>query len=306
MLDRAYSLLEVKSINDELREICGIATHPSPDRENDCVVAEGIQVAPEIPLLLRHKSDQPVGRARLGRPTKDGVPFTATMPKIVEPGAVRDLCESAWTLVKYGLTRGCSIGFRVLESELMPSGGIRFLKTEILELSLVEIPAHQSATILTVRDYDHAAPSTPATIQVKQPAPVDDAPMSHDRADRRIRAGQHVSRRAGDVSGGLIVGANTTDNELDALQVRLRESDDFATVSLVMDLLDMIEAYAKKTDARIAFLENAQPIYETPHPQVPALLIPAPPVPEKPTPQVIFEIVRDPDGRVSNVVATPI
>lgn len=189
MNSRAYSVLTIKSFDEELRVLRGLATHPSPDRENDCVVPEGIKVAAEIPLLLRHKSDQPVGRARLGRPTKDGTPFEATMAKIVEPGPLRDLCETAWQLVKYGLTRGCSIGFRVLESEPLPNGGRRFLKTEILELSLVEIPAHQNATITSVKDYDHAARgqsqptarSAPATQQSK-PAPVDAAPMTTERA----------------------------------------------------------------------------------------------------------------------------
>jgi HK97 family phage major capsid protein len=56
--------------------------------------------------------------------------------------------------------KGVSIGFRVLKDgyELIKeSGGMRFTKTEVMELSLVTIPANQQATIHTIKSYDVGA-----------------------------------------------------------------------------------------------------------------------------------------------------
>ena len=52
-----------------------------------------------------------------------------------------------------------SIGFRSLEEALnKDTGGFRFLKSEILELSLVAIPANAGATISSIKSLDLAAP----------------------------------------------------------------------------------------------------------------------------------------------------
>ncbi len=60
----------------------------------------------------------------------------------------------AWQSVKAKLVRGVSIGFRALEYAYMESGGIRFSQTEIMELSLVTVPANASATIQSIKAMD--------------------------------------------------------------------------------------------------------------------------------------------------------
>jgi phage head maturation protease len=52
------------------------------------------------------------------------------------------------------LVRGVSIGFRALEHAFLDGGGIRFVKTEVLELSLVSVPANGEATIQTIKSID--------------------------------------------------------------------------------------------------------------------------------------------------------
>lgn len=155
-MNRAYSLLEVKSFDSERREISGIATTPTPDRMGDIVEPLGASFAPEIPLLWQHDRQSPVGIARFGKPTKDGIPFTASLPKIDEAGRLKDLVDMAWQSVKAGLVRAVSIGFRSLEHSMMNDGGFRFTKSEIIELSLVTIPANAEATIQTVKSLDSA------------------------------------------------------------------------------------------------------------------------------------------------------
>jgi len=150
-IERAYSLLEVKALDDERRTISGMATTPETDRVGDIVDPMGATYASEIPLLWQHQHDKPVGMATFGKATKNGIPFTATLPLITEAGALKDLVDMAWQSVKAKLVRGVSIGFRALEYSFMDDGGIRFVKSEIYELSLVTIPANASATIQTIK-----------------------------------------------------------------------------------------------------------------------------------------------------------
>jgi HK97 family phage major capsid protein/HK97 family phage prohead protease len=167
-MDRAYSLLEVKNIQEDARVITGVATTPSPDRAGDIVEPLGVKFVNPMPLLHQHRSDQPVGFVTFGEPTKKGISFTARLPKIAEEGVLKNRVDTAWGEVKAGLVRGVSIGFRPIETERLDDGGLRFLKSEVMELSLVTIPANAEATIQTIKSFDQAAlgqekESVPAT-----------------------------------------------------------------------------------------------------------------------------------------------
>ncbi len=150
----AYAVLTVKAVNEDERVISGIATTPSTDREGDIIDSEGLTWKNPLPLLRMHKADQPVGTATFGKATKSGIPFTATLPKIDEPGDLQERVDMAWQEVKLGLVRGVSIGFRASEYSFMDGGGIHFIAGEVLELSLVTIPANAEATIQTIRSFD--------------------------------------------------------------------------------------------------------------------------------------------------------
>ena len=76
-MQRGYSLLHVKSISDERRQVFGMATTPSVDRVGDIVESRGAKFAKELPLLLFHDHTLPVGTVRLKTPTKDGIEFEA-------------------------------------------------------------------------------------------------------------------------------------------------------------------------------------------------------------------------------------
>lgn len=56
-------------------------------------------------------------------------------------------------MVKYSLITAVSIGFRSLRDkiELLDDGGMRFLESEVLELSLVPVPAQPDAVIQTFK-----------------------------------------------------------------------------------------------------------------------------------------------------------
>lgn len=163
-MDRAWATLEIKRLVDTAqREIAGIASTPEPDRLGDIVESEGLEFSNPLPLLWQHRHDSPVGWATLSKPTKAGVSFTAKLAKIDEPGALKDRVDEAWQHLKAGLVKGVSIGFRAIERDWMKDGGIRFIRSSVVELSLVTIPANESATISAIKSIDAATLALPGT-----------------------------------------------------------------------------------------------------------------------------------------------
>lgn len=153
-MNRAYSILTVKAVEDGERVIRGIATTPTPDRMGDIVEPLGVQFRNPMPLLWQHQHDKPVGHVKFDKPTKDGITFEARLADIKEPGPLKDRIDEAWQSVKAGLVAAVSIGFKALEYAFMDNDGIRFSKTEVLELSLVTIPANAEAVITTIKSID--------------------------------------------------------------------------------------------------------------------------------------------------------
>ena len=153
-IERGYSVLHVKAVNEDDRVLTGTATTVSPDRMGDVVEPMGVQFKNPLPLLWQHSSDKPVGTVEFDKPTKSGITFKARLPKIAEAGVLKDRVDEAWQSVKAGLVRGVSIGFRSLEHTYMKEGGVHFVKSEVMELSLVTIPANAEATIQTIKSFD--------------------------------------------------------------------------------------------------------------------------------------------------------
>lgn len=146
----AYSLLEVKAFDERSGVIEGIATTPSADRVRDVMNPFGmVQRTKDIKLHLYHDTEKPVGTVEFGKPTKDGIPFRATLPEVVEPGEVKERVDEARHSIKYNLISAVSIGFRAIpgEYELLPDGGVKYNKWEIIELSLTSVPANPEAVI---------------------------------------------------------------------------------------------------------------------------------------------------------------
>ena len=166
-MDRAYTLLDVKSVEPARRRISGLASTPEVDRQGDIFDPAGATFRNPVPLLLHHDDKHPIGIAHLAV-TAEGITFDATFPDVDEPGPLKARIDDAWQCLKAGVISGASIGFRILEGGVgyLKSGGRRLIKTEICELSLVTIPANQSATIRLVKSL--AAPRRPEQPVMKQ------------------------------------------------------------------------------------------------------------------------------------------
>jgi HK97 family phage prohead protease len=166
MLNRAYSLLAIKQVDEDARVITGMATTPTPDRLGDVVEPDGAQFKLPLPLLFHHDSRQPIGHVTKATVTKDGIEIVAKMVSIAEPGQLKDRLDEAWQSIKAGLVQGLSIGFKSLEHSYLEDGnGIRFIKWLWLELSAVTIPANAQTTIATVKSIDVAQRAAPGRMQ---------------------------------------------------------------------------------------------------------------------------------------------
>ncbi|AKR55713.1 phage capsid protein [Devosia sp. H5989] len=185
-MNRAFSLLTVKAVEDDRRIIRGVATTPETDRVGDIVEPLGVSFKNPMPFLWQHQHDAPIGTVKFDKPTKDGITFEAELPTIDEPGALRDRIEEAWQSIKAGLVRAVSIGFRAIEYAWMDDGGIRFIKTEVFELSAVTIPANAQALITgTSKSLDEAALSVLKSFDTNAPA----ASGRPERSDAKAPAG---------------------------------------------------------------------------------------------------------------------
>jgi HK97 family phage major capsid protein/HK97 family phage prohead protease len=163
-MTRAYSLINIKAFDEEAGTITGIATTPTPDRADDIVVPEGVKFQLPIPLLWQHNSGQPIGHVTEATVTKDGIQIVAQIAR-----GVTEEIDRAWKLIKAGLVRGLSIGFRGLETaQIEGSWGIKYLSWEWVELSAVTIPANAEASISTVKSISNDVIRPP----VGKPKPV--------------------------------------------------------------------------------------------------------------------------------------
>lgn len=153
-MNRAYSLITVKAVDEDKRILSGIATTPSTDHQGDIVEPKGAEFSLPIPFLWQHNASQPIGHVTKAKVSKDGIEVEIKLAKSDEPGTLKERLDEAWQSIRAGLVRGLSIGFKALEFSSMDDGGIRFIKWSWLELSAVTIPANGEATITAIKAAD--------------------------------------------------------------------------------------------------------------------------------------------------------
>lgn len=159
----AYSLLEVKSVNDDDWTFEGIATTPTPDRVDDVVEPKGAEFTLPVPFLWQHDKRQPIGQVIEASVTDSGiaVKFKLTKPDEVQSEKLKERLQEAYDSIKTGLVRGLSIGFRGLEvADIQGTWGYKFIKWDWYELSAVTIPANQEATITGIKTLCHPEQTT--------------------------------------------------------------------------------------------------------------------------------------------------
>jgi HK97 family phage major capsid protein len=167
-MDRAYAVLDVKSVDLDARIIEGYATTPTTDRNGDTVDPAGAQFTLPMPLLWQHDVTRPIGEVTKATVTSDGIHITAKFATVAEPGALRDRLDEAWQSVKARLVRGLSIGFKPIEAHPRLSGGSHIRRWMWAECSAVTIPMNIMATITSIKSAVGDIPAPPRRASMQQ------------------------------------------------------------------------------------------------------------------------------------------
>jgi HK97 family phage major capsid protein len=137
------------------RRITGIASTRTPDRQGDVIDPLGMRFVNPVPLLIQHDHEKAVGLATLAA-TEAGITFDATFHDVETPGPLKELIEQTYEKCRVGVFRFVSIAIARAKAVIEPlkEGGLHFKAGEILELSLVTIPANPEAGIVAIKHFD--------------------------------------------------------------------------------------------------------------------------------------------------------
>jgi HK97 family phage prohead protease len=143
---------ELSVESEEERSIKFIASDETVDRYGDIVSADGWRLAPfrKNPIFLwQHSYGAPIGTV-----PKIGVEGDKLIAQVKFAAAgVSKLADELWALVKEKVLRAVSVGFMVESEKDLEYirdkddsiTGVRYLRQELLELSLVSVPANPNA-----------------------------------------------------------------------------------------------------------------------------------------------------------------
>lgn len=146
--------LEIRGADDNSRVITGVASTAEIDRMGDICDPDGATWKTPIPLLDGHDYSKVIGSVTTLKRTPEGVSFAARVAKVDAPATLRDRLDEVWTMIRERLLRTVSIGFMPTQWRAREGGdgGMVFTKFEILELSVVAVPANSGAVIETVAE----------------------------------------------------------------------------------------------------------------------------------------------------------
>ncbi|MBV6222263.1 hypothetical protein KUU55_00640 [Pseudomonas aeruginosa] len=121
---KAYAVVTLKDLQQDERTFKGIASTPETDRHGDIVVSAGARFKNPVPLLWMHEADKAIGTVEFGKPTVDGIPFTARIPKVDEPGRaqalIKQITEAAREAAKGGVKEAYGVaGVGILAAHLI-------------------------------------------------------------------------------------------------------------------------------------------------------------------------------------------
>lgn len=147
---------EVKfASSDEKGQFTGYAStfEGEPDSYGD-IIAPGAFTkslvahndAGTTPLMLwQHRMDQPIGVWQSLKEDENGLAVSGNLVLETRRG------KEAYGLLKAGALSGLSIGFRINRFENLEGGGRRLLELDLLEISLVSLPAASRARVTNVK-----------------------------------------------------------------------------------------------------------------------------------------------------------
>ncbi len=133
---------------DEAGLVEGVAwPYGSPDRTNDMIEPGSFKSAAfPIPMLFSHNPDLPVGVWESATETKSGFEVKG---RLLIPDVAKAV--EAHALLKARAITGLSIGFKTVKSFRRTDGGRTITALDLMEISLVTVPAHPGAKITSAK-----------------------------------------------------------------------------------------------------------------------------------------------------------
>lgn len=144
----------IKSVSakDGVITIVGMASTTEKDRVGDIITSEawtkgGLDNYNKNPIILfNHNYNKPIGKTVSIKVTEQGLEVTAEISKAAD--------DSVSTLVEQGILKTFSVGFRVKDAEyIKETGGLLITDAELIELSVVSIPANAGAVFDLVKGF---------------------------------------------------------------------------------------------------------------------------------------------------------
>lgn len=141
-----------------------VMSSQAPDRYLDVIVTEGIETLAfmqnPVGLIFHASRNWPVGqwsdveKMLTNRPPRlEGTLTLDTADEVAEVDEALQQARIAARKIANGTLRACSIGFMPIDWELIRdendewTGGFRFVESELVECSLVSVPAHPRALV---------------------------------------------------------------------------------------------------------------------------------------------------------------
>lgn len=167
-----------KTFETTLKDGWIVASTPAVDRDRDRIMPLGIDLTDfqKNPVMIfGHNYAEPW--AVIGKATEMALDMTGLRikPQLRQPANEADPMHIIRALWEQDLLRAASIGFMPVEWRDNELGGRDYLKTSLLEISLVPVPANQEAIRMAVKAL--TTPSQPHTkddTDAIAPAPTDE------------------------------------------------------------------------------------------------------------------------------------
>lgn len=152
--DFEFSKIQKSSDGDDTLRISGVASGTNKDRVGDVIPSTawlgGLANFIKNPILLfNHNYSRPIGQIVEHSVDDAGLHVTAEISK-ADP--------TVWTLIKEGILKAFSVGILVKDATYDEKADIFVLKeVELLEISVVSVPAHQDALFSVAKAFKSEA-----------------------------------------------------------------------------------------------------------------------------------------------------
>jgi HK97 family phage prohead protease len=151
---------------DEAGTITGIAwPFGQPDRYGDVIEPGAFKGAAgkRLPMLFAHDQAAALGVWDGIEEKADGLHVSGRL-LVDEVARAREVRA----LLREGAISGLSVGFLTKESKARPGGGRTFTKVELLEVSIVPVPAHAEARVTSTKSSSGRAAITAAFLRAAE------------------------------------------------------------------------------------------------------------------------------------------